>query len=179
MMTGIVRYNINLFLVLALLSAVGCQSPEKKAEKAKKKELALIELHLEVTPDGMTDSKAITINRREPLSLNVDKDAFVDGGYLTEAKLIDEGTDLYSIQLKFNWSGAMRLNTTTSTSRGKHIAVFCTFGESRWLAAPLIRKPIMDGLFTFTPDASREEAERIVRGLNHVAEKVKKDDLKW
>ena len=50
------------------------------------------------------------------------------------------------------------------------------FGASPdWLAAPLIRRPIADGVLTFTPDASREEAEKIVKGLNNVTEKIKKD----
>jgi hypothetical protein len=58
--------------------------------------------------------------------------------------------------------------------------VFCKFGrDPRWLAAPQITKHLSAGVFTFTPDATREEAERIVTGLNNVAEKVKKDSKWW
>ena len=48
------------------------------------------------------------------------------------------------------------------------------FGEMRWLAAPMITRQIQDGIFVFTPDASREEAERIVRGVNNVVAKLNK-----
>ena len=44
--------------------------------------------------------------------------------------------------------------------------------EARWLAAPRISQRIKDGVLVFTPDATREEAERIVRGLNNVAIKL-------
>jgi hypothetical protein len=45
--------------------------------------------------------------------------------------------------------------------------------ESRWLAAPIVRKRIGDGKLIFTPDATREECDTIVTGLNAVAKKVK------
>ena len=48
------------------------------------------------------------------------------------------------------------------------------FGELRWLAAPILQQRIRDGLLVFTPDATREEAERIVRGLKNVAKTVQK-----
>jgi hypothetical protein len=47
---------------------------------------------------------------------------------------------------------------------------------SGWLAAVLIRDRISDGLFRFTPDASREEGNRIVRGLRNVIAEGSKDD---
>jgi hypothetical protein len=50
--------------------------------------------------------------------------------------------------------------------------------ESRWLAAPVIPRRISNGVLTFTPDASREEADLIAIGLNNVAKKVQ-DDLKF
>ncbi len=181
MMTGFVRFNINLLLALALLSTGGCRMFHTGKKDDKKKDMALVELHLEVRPDELSDTKTVSVNRREPFSVVVDKESFVDTGYLTGAKLLDEGTDVFSIQLKFNWSGTMRLDTTTTANRGKHIAVYCTFGTShtnRWLAAPVIRKRISDGTFTFTPDATHEEAEAIVRGLNHQAEKLQKDEFK-
>ena len=184
MMTGFVRFNINLCLAVALLAATGCHSTKSEDGKKKenKKDLALVELHLEVTPDELTDTKTIAVNRREPFTVVVDKDSFVDTTYISGARLLEEGTDVFSIQLKFNWSGTMRLDTTTTAHRGKHIAVNCTFGKAhttRWVAALVIRKRIADGTLTFTPDATHEEAEEIVRGLNHSAEKMKKDDIKW
>jgi hypothetical protein len=47
---------------------------------------------------------------------------------------------------------------------------------SAWLGAVMIRSRIGTGSFRFTPDASRKEAERIVRGLNNlIAEVAKKN----
>ena len=46
--------------------------------------------------------------------------------------------------------------------------------ETRWLAAPLITKRISDGVFIFTPDASKEETERIVNGLKNVIKQLQK-----
>ena len=39
---------------------------------------------------------------------------------------------------------------------------------SGWLAAVQIRERIPSGIFRFSPDASREETARIVRGLKNV-----------
>jgi hypothetical protein len=54
------------------------------------------------------------------------------------------------------------------------LVVNCRWTENRFLGAPLITKRITDGVFVFTPDATREEAERIVAGLNNVIAKLKK-----
>jgi hypothetical protein len=48
--------------------------------------------------------------------------------------------------------------------------------QSGWLAAVLIRDRISNGLFRFTPDASRAEGNRIVRGLRNVIGKEKKKE---
>ena len=45
--------------------------------------------------------------------------------------------------------------------------------ESGWLAAVKIRARISNGVFRFTPDASRDEGVRIVRGLRNVLKKKK------
>ena len=41
--------------------------------------------------------------------------------------------------------------------------------NGRWLAAPSINRLVANGTLTFTPDASREEAEQLVKGLNLAA----------
>ena len=68
------------------------------------------------------------------------------------------------------------LEQGTIGNRGRKIAIFCRSGkdmkEFRWLAAPAITHRISDGVFIFTPDASRGEAEEIVAGLNNVSKKM-------
>jgi hypothetical protein len=70
------------------------------------------------------------------------------------------------------------LDGATSANHNRRVAVFARWPEGRWLASPMIHKRIADGVLTFTPDCTREEAVRIVRGLNNVAKKIKKED-KW
>jgi preprotein translocase subunit SecD len=176
MMFKFQRFNIYLLAALCLLVASGCSSPEKK----KKKEATEISLHLEVNQDGTTRNEPVPILRGEhPIYVNVDKDPFVDTGHVEEASIVNDMGG-FSIQLKLNWQGTQILDGITGGNRGKRIAVFCKFGrDPRWLAAPQITKHLSAGVFTFTPDATREEAERIVTGLNNVAEKVKKDSKWW
>jgi hypothetical protein len=47
---------------------------------------------------------------------------------------------------------------------------------SGWLAAVMIRQPISNGQLYFTPDASRAEGFRIVRGLRNVIEEARDAD---
>jgi hypothetical protein len=169
MMKVFARFNIYLCCALALVSlAAGCRSSEKK-----KKDLTIIELHQEVTPDGASDNKPVTIFREHPINVNVDISPFVDTPDVDEAKLIDDFGG-FMIQLKFNWRGTQLLNSITTANRGRRIAVFCRFPEPRWLASPVVQRSISDGTFTFTPDATRAEAERIVKGLNEVIAEFKK-----
>lgn len=169
------RFNIYLCLALGLLFACGCQTPAEKEKKKKDKEFTIIELHMEVNRDGSSDNEPVAINRDPPIYVNVNKTPFVDSSDVTEAVLVED-LGGFAIRLKFNWRGTQLLEGITTAGRGKRIAVFCTFGPSRWIASPIIQSRIADGVLTFTPDASREETERIVRGLNNVAKKIKKDD---
>ena len=76
--------------------------------------------------------------------------------------------------IQFDKHGTLVLDNVTSSYKGSRIVVFSQFGSARWLAAPRIMNRISDGVFTFTPDASREETERIARGLNNIANEMKK-----
>jgi hypothetical protein len=171
MMIKFVRFNIYLVLALGLVFGGGCKTDSDKDKKA-----TLLELHLEVGSDGMKDNEPVPIGRNPPVMINVEKDAFLDNAYLAEAKVVDDSDGLFSISLHFDARGTTWLDTFTTANPRKRIAIYCVFGEKRWLACPVIRKPIRDGVLTFAPDASREEAERIVKGLNEVAKKIKKDD---
>jgi hypothetical protein len=50
--------------------------------------------------------------------------------------------------------------------------------QSGWLAAVLVRNRISNGMFLFTPDASRHEGFRIVRGLRNIISKENKAENK-
>ncbi len=182
---------INLFfgLFLWLCLGAGCatgddssssskDSKEQKDEKPEK-QATTIEFRSETPSIGMGTGR-IKVFRAHPVTLNVEKNAFVDGGFVEQARLID-GLAGPMIYIKFTTQGALRLQMATVTRPGRRIAIYARWTEGRWLGAPLITKPLEDGEILFTPDATRDEAERIVRGLNNVAIKLenqKKPDKK-
>lgn len=179
------RFNIYLCAALALVLAAGCQSSKSQDDKAgkdstetketkqEKKEVSTVSLHMEADPDGISDVVPVSIYRSAPIQVSMTKEPFLDSRDLEEAKLIDEPGGLFSIRLRFNWEGAAILDSFTSSNPGRRIGVYGDFKDKRWLASPVIHQRISDGIMTFTPDATREEAERIVRGLNNVAKEVK------
>lgn len=167
--------NINGFfcaLALALLFS-GCKMTEKmKADK----ERTLISLHIETNPDNSDRTAAAAIYRSRPMSVIVTVQPFLDTQFVEEAAVVDlQGG--FGIQLKFDAQGRGILENYTGSYKGNRIAVNCAFPDLRWLAAPRITKRIDDGIFIFTPDATREEAERIVRGLNNAAKKAKSESF--
>jgi preprotein translocase subunit SecD len=175
MMTAHRRFNIYLLVALAGLAG-GCQSTKDDDEAA-----ATLKVHLEVTPDSMDFSKQVPIFRAKPVMVNVDKNPILTEAFVSEAKLIEkDGT--FEIEIQFERRGSWLLESYTTTNPGKHFAIFSEFGadlkESRWLGAPIIHRRISNGILTFTPDASREEADQIVKGLNAVAAKVR-EKSKW
>ena len=162
-------FNTYLLLALALALSAGCQSGKTKdPAKRGKNEEASLRLHLEVNPDGSDRNAPVSIGREHPFSLNVEKTAFVTEFQIEQASVLD-GLGGFSIAIQFNKQGSFLLEMVTTANKGKHLAISAEFGEMRWLAAPLITRRLGEGQLVFTPDATREEAERIVKiGRAHV-----------
>jgi len=170
MKTPLCRFNTYLLMAVALLLlGAGCSAAQKK-----KMEESSLRLHMQVNPDrsGGQTTNAI-IGRTAPFQVTIDRNAFLTEFNIERADVSDSVAG-FSIAVQFSPEGTITLEHYTTAYKGKQIVVGCEFGQVRWLAAPVIRQRIADGKFVFTPDASREEAERIVRGLNRVAELVKK-----
>jgi len=181
---GIWRGRINSFFgaillggALAVCAAESADAPktakpgkEDKAEKDPAKHASTIRLHMETESPGMGAGK-IKVLRNDPVSINVEKNAFLDEGFLEKAVVLDT-VGGHMILLKFNQQGALRLQMWTVAKTGRRIAVWARWTEGRWLGAPVAARALEDGVLAFTPDATREEAERIVRGLNNVAIKL-------
>jgi preprotein translocase subunit SecD len=170
MMLLLPRFNI--ILTMLLLLTVGCKSTE---EKKKAKEASFLRFHIESNIDGTRHNSQVTIYRAAPMILGVEVNAALDEGFMDKVELVtvDEFGN-YAIKVSFNEQGAKRLDYLTSSYKGRRLAIQARWTETRWLAAPLITQRITNGNFIFTPDASREEAERIVAGLNNVIAKLKK-----
>jgi len=163
----------NFFLVLAAVTLLaGCATSEKRKRK---KELSNIRVHVEADRTG-DRSSAISVFRENPIHLNVDGEPIIDEHNVVSAAVVDQPGGTFVVQVRLDRRGSWILERTTVAHRGRHLAIFSYFGESRWLAAPLIMGKNSSGLLTFTPDATREEAERFVRGLNNVARKLERQE---
>lgn len=158
------------FCFLALFFLCACKTTE---ERKRGKEASTLRLHLEVNQDGTQWNLGVPIYRERPVMVNVHREPFLTEGDVEMAEVVDAPGG-YMLKVQFSRHGTLVLDTVTTSYKGRHIAVQSQFGESRWLAAPRINQRIANGLFVFTPDASREEAERIVRGLNHIAAELRK-----
>lgn len=170
------RFNTYLALTLATLAlAIGCKSAEKKTgkENFSKRDQASLRLYLEVNPDGSDRNAPVSIGRENPFQVNVEKKAFLTEFNIERASVVD-ALGGFSISIQFDKPGGWLLEQYTTAYKGKHMAIAAEFGEMRWLAAPVITQRLADGLLVFTPDATREEAERLVSGLSRVAELVRK-----
>jgi preprotein translocase subunit SecD len=183
MMIRAVRFNLYLILALAWGIGLGCKS----ADSQQKKLLSTLRLHQEINADPLGRSETEEVYRENPVRFTVDKVPFLTEANVKEAKVIDV-TGGFALEIQFDRQGSWLLEQYTAASRGKHILVTSQFinpgeekiNKGRWLAAPLIHTHVTDGRFAFTPDATREEAQRIAQGLNNVAKKLGTgEEVKW
>lgn len=168
--------RINHFLglglaLVAILLVTGCESTSSnnKGKKEKKgKEASTLRLYVEAVSDGGNKTAAVPIFRANPMPVTIDKVPILDEGNMVDSAVI-EAVGGFAIMVKFDFHGQLALESASTARRGSRLVVFSQWTESRWLAAPVMANRITDGVISFTPDCTREEAERIVRGLNNVA----------
>ncbi len=177
MMIRLQRFNLYLAMTVAVAAVCGCRtsSSSSSSEEKPKKLLSTLRLYLETSRGGTQPNDSVPIYRKKPVMVTIEKVPFLTEGQVAEAQVVDVGGD-FALRIKFDHSGTTLFEEYTTANRGKRIAVFSQFGEhitnSRWLAAPSISRRVTDGVFTFTPDATRAEAEEIALGLNNVSKKV-------
>jgi len=176
----------NIFFVIALAALLaGCHSTGSK------KQLATIRLFVEAGRGGSSAGRVLVTRQRIPMS--IEREAFLDEGDLSDARLIEDADGTFSIELVFDDHGAMVLDMTSVANRGRHIIIHANFpppgtkedtgtgpmptsesepsGKPRkggWISAVMINGRLSNGTVRFTPDTSHEEAERIVKGLKNV-----------
>jgi hypothetical protein len=170
------RFNTYLLLAGVALGFAGCEM----MQSSKNSEISTFRVHLQVNPDGTKGNEPVPVFREKPVLININKQPFLSEINVTTAKLV-EAMGGFSMQVQLDRQGMWLLEQYTIANRGMHLVIFSQFGETsdkgRWLAAPLIKQRITDGMLTFTPDATREEADRIVTGLNNLVAKNKKKGL--
>ena len=160
----------NFFLFAALVLVTSCSTSE---ERQRKKEYSNLRIHVEV--EGGDRSSGVSIHRTAPIVVNVEREPILDENNVVAALVVEQPGG-FAVQIQFDRQGSWILERTTVTHRGRHLAIFSFFGEARWLAAPVITGKNSTGRLTFTPDATREEAERLVRGLNNVVRKLERKE---
>ena len=169
------RFNLYL-LVFCVAVASGCVGHKKKTEK-----VAGLRIHVESPVTLPEKYRTITVLRSQPVSVTISEDPALTEANLIAAKLI-ETPGGFAVRLQFDETGAWMLEQATASNPGKHLALFGQWGDKisdgRWLAAPLITRRIADGKLTLTPDASREETERFVEGLNNTAKLIHSGPVK-
>ncbi len=158
----------NGFLALVLLmGSAGCITG--------KKEYSSFRVHLESDPGSVDRASAITVYRSAPLLIGIDRETILDESYVRTAAVLEQPVG-FAIEIQLNRRGSWILERTTVGYKGRHLAIFSHFGPSRWLAAPEITGRNSSGRLVFSPDATREEAERFVRGLNNTAHKIERKE---
>ncbi len=169
------RFNTYLTLALAagLLSA--CQTTKRHEISS------ALRVYLEASADGISSQQTVSVARVHPMTFAVAATTVVTEANIVAAKVIST-QDGFAIQVQFDESGAWTLEQFSTSYLGKHFIIFGQWGkkasDGRWLAAPLITRRIGNGTLVFTPDASREEAEQLVLGLNEAIKQIHKHDLK-
>jgi hypothetical protein len=168
----IIRTNAYNLYLLAMLPVVlflaGCDTLQKKGDA----EEASLRFHLEVNAVGGQGTNVV-IGQSSPFTVSVDRTPFLSEFYLESAK-VGDSLGGFSMILQFNAEGTMLLEQYSTVYRGRHVGLLAEFGQVRWIAAPVMHKTISTGQFVFTPDTTRAEAEKIAKGLNRVAELVRK-----
>lgn len=154
-------------LLMAGVLWVGCASSKKDDPD---KQYSTLRLHMETTPNSMGSGK-VKIIRSNPITVNIEKEPFLDEGFVLQARVMQTPGGP-AIGVEFTDRGALRLQMATSPRPGRRIAIWSRWEDGRWLAAHQFRRGLEDGILVFVPDASLEEMERIVRGLNNMAIKL-------
>lgn len=171
MKTRLRRFNTYLLLPLCLALATGCASSDGDGKNGKTQPVKL-RLHLESKQDVPEHLITATLGRSNPFSLSVEKSPFLQEDKVEQATLL-ESMGLYSISVLFDQQGLRLLDQYSTANKGRRIAIWAEFGEARWVGASTITRRIDSATFTFTPDTTREEAQKIVDGLNLVAAQIK------
>ena len=160
-------------------SGAADEAAEAKAKKEKKKKQKIVNrlrVHVEAKRELPERSLPAIVGRNNPLIFNVEKIPILNESHVENAVLVDEPGG-FTVRIRLNSMGAKLLESYTTAAAGRHLCVITDIdGEGRWLAAPLVRQRIADGILSFATDASREEMERLVLGLN---ETIRKEKKRW
>ncbi len=167
-----VRFNIIFCLSLLAFTLSGCKSSKKSADK----QVATLRVYMETSP-AMGRGETVSICRSSPMLVYAERTPFLYEAHIESASIVTN-TGGFSLHIELKREGSWLLEQYTSANPQKRLAIRVQFGKDsihdRWLGAPLPSKPIRNGILTFTPDASWEETDQIVRGINAAVKQANK-----
>ena len=160
---------------MALAALCGCQTG------AKNKEVSILRVHIESNSSDTGAIQTVSLLRSDPVLITIETAPILTEANMVEARVIDTRGG-FAFQIQFDEISAGVLEQYSAANPGRHFAIFGQWSEKpaagRWLAAPLITHRIADSILSFTPDMSREEADRLALGLNNASKKIHKGLLK-
>jgi preprotein translocase subunit SecD len=168
--------RFNLFLALALLLATLCGCSTVAGWFKHDQPSAALRVHIELAPDNVVSGPAnmaetVTLFRADPVQVTVDKDPILTEANVVAIKLINT-PEAPAIDVRFDENGTWILEQASASNPGRHFVIYGQWGkkmkDGRWLAAPLITQRINDGILSFTPDMSRDEAGQFILGMSNV-----------
>lgn len=162
-------FNIKLLLLgllLPMLLLAGCSSLWQQS----KKEASTLKFHLEANPGPSERTGTASVGRARPVYITIELEPCIFETHIERASVVDTSDGGFVIVIKFTQLGAALLESITSAHRSRRLVIGSRFTEARWLGAQEILATNKSGTLIFTPDATRAETERIVRGLNNLLE---------
>lgn len=163
------RFNLYFLPAALLLLVSGCALLHFHSRP-----VAALRIHVEGESAVAGSSQTISVMRSQPVMVTIASEPILTEADVVAARLL-ETRGGFALELKFDEIGGWALEQYTAVNPGKHLAIFGQWGgkpaDGRWLAAPSINRRVAGATLVFTPDASREEAGLLVKGLNAAAEK--------
>jgi len=168
--------RFNLFLALMALAVLcGCQTNKQE------KDVSALRVYIEANSNDPGTSQTVSVLRSDPMSFTIAKEPVLSEANIIAARVINARGG-FAVEIQFDEINTLVLEQYSAANPGKRFVIFGQWGEKlaagRWLAAPFITHRIVGGRLSFTPDMTREEADRLVLGLNNVAKKTIKGQLK-
>jgi hypothetical protein len=177
---------------MAVFLAAGCHTGGLDMNK----EYTFLGVYLEARNGAATGARMVKVLN---VPFYVESEPFLTEADVSGASLVDYPDGTYAVTVTCSDHGRLVLDMTTSSSKGLNMVIFTFFPQPGWgkpkgrdafsvekaaagqprfssWSAVRIGNNLSNGTFRFTPEASRAEAERMVRGLNNMAAEVEKQD---
>lgn len=147
----------------------------------KKRTPVVLRFHLESVVMDPAHTVSVAVGRESGLFVAVDGRPILDENNVLDLSVMDQFGG-FSCKVLFDRRGTWLLEQASTTHRGRRCVVYCEFpyggtNISRWIAAPVLTGRITDGVLIFTPDLTRSEANALVKAVQPVIRKNKKESL--